>query len=592
MRKLKFLLLYVFTASLFFGCATSDRPETLSISIIATSDVHGLLFPWDFTGDVPADGSLARVYSYVKEQREKPGTEVILLDAGDILQGQPLVYYSNFIDTARVHIVPEVMNRIGYDAIVVGNHDIEAGPAVYGKVVDESYFPWLAANVVNTATGKPWFEPYTVLDIKGVKVAVIGLTTPMVTEWLPEQLWKGMEFKEIRSEAERWMQLILEEEKPDIVIGLFHEGMGETVSDVAEDGVSYLSGSGMIASAVPGFDIIITGHDHRRWDTWIDGPEGAPVYVAGPGSHGRYVAEVTVDLEFNRKEGRYDRIISGNIISMQGYDPDRGLLSEYEGRIREVREYVSRKIGRLEADMSSRESLFGSSPFVDIVHSLQLDMTGADISFAAPLSYDATLEKGYLTVGDMFSLYRFENYLYTMELYGSEIKDYLEYSYGNWFNTMQSKDDLLLRYRTREDDSPIILDSGGTYRLAGASFDFDSAAGIDYTVDVSRPAGQRVTVLRMSSGEPFNADRRYRVAINSYRGSGGGGHLEHGAGLSRSGFADRLVSSTSRDLRHYLMEYIEREEVIHPVALNNWKVLPEKWHRKAKEREMGLLFSN
>jgi len=482
------------------------------------------------------------------------------------------------------------MNRMGYDAIVVGNHDIEAGPAVYGKVVDESDFPWLAANVVNTVTGKPWFEPYTVLDIRGVKVAVIGLTTSMVTEWLPEQLWKGMEFKEIRGEAERWMQVILEEENPDIVIGLFHEGLGETVSGVAEDGVSYSSGAGMIATAVPGFDIIITGHDHRRWNTWIKGPEGVPVYVAGPGSHGRYVAEVTVDLEFNRKAGRYDRIISGDIISMQGYDPDRGLVSEYEGRIREVREYVSRKIGRLEADISSRESLFGSSPFVDIVHRLQLDMTGADISFAAPLSYDATLEKGYLTVGDMFSLYRFENFLYTMEFYGREIKDYLEYSYGNWFNTMESGDDLLLRYRGAADGSPIILDGGGTYRLAGASFDFDSAAGIDYTVDVSEPEGSRITILSMSNGEVFDAGRRYMVAINSYRGSGGGGHLEHGAGLSRSEFADRLVSSTSRDLRHYLMEYIEKEEAIHPVALNNWKVIPEEWHKRAKEREMRLLF--
>ena len=590
MRKLKFLLLYVFAAFVFLGCATPDRPETLTIRIVATSDVHGLLFPWDFINDVPADGSLARVYSYVKDLREKDDAEVILLDAGDILQGQPLVYYYNFIDTGSIHIVPDVMNRMGYDAMVVGNHDIEAGPAVYGKIVDESEFPWLAANVVSVATGEPWFEPFTVLDIKGVKIAVAGFTTSMVPEWLPEHLWEGMEFKEIRDEAERWMQLILEQESPDMVIGLFHEGLGETVPGGAGEPAAYAGGAGMIASAVPGFDIIITGHDHRRWNTWVEGPEGDMVLVAGPGSHGRHVAEVTVDLEFNSQKGRYDKTISGNIISMEGYEPCRALVSEFQVRIEEVRDYVSREIGRLDADISSRESLFGSSPFVDIVHRLQLDMTGADISFAAPLSYDATLEKGWLTVGDMFSLYRFENFLYSMELYGSEIKNYLEYSYGNWFNTMSGEDDLLLRYRGADDDSPIILDSGGTYRLAGASFDFDSAAGLDYTVDVSEPAGSRITILSMSDGEPFMAGRKYLVAINSYRGSGGGGHLELGAGLSRSEFAGRIISSTSRDLRHYLMEYIEKEEVINPVALNNWKVIPEEWHARAKEREMKLLF--
>ncbi len=591
-RRLYLLLTFIISVSFLAGCTGRERPERLTLKIVATSDVHGLLFPHDFINDVPADGSLTRVYSYVREQREKKDAEIVLLDAGDILQGQPLVYYSNFIDTGRIHIVPEVMNRMGYDAIVVGNHDIEAGRPVYGKIVDESEFPWLAANVVNNATGRPWFKPYTVIDIRGVKIAVVGFTTSMVPEWLPQQLWEGMEFKEIKCEAERWMQVILEKEDPDIVVGLFHEGMGETVSSGPGEPAAYTGGAGMIASSVPGFDIIITGHDHRRWNTWVEGPDGNMVLVAGPGSHGRHVAEVTVDLEFNINKGSYDRNVSGKIISMEGYEPCWGLVAEFQGRIDEARDYVSRQIGRLEADISSRESLFGSSPFVDIVHRLQLDMTGADISFAAPLSYDATLEKGYLTVGDMFSLYRFENFLYTMELYGSEIKNYLEYSYGNWFNTMMREDDLLLRYRTAHEDSPIILDDGGTYRLAGAAFDFDSAAGIDYTVDVRQPAGKRVTIHTMSNGEPFLADRKYLVAINSYRGSGGGGHLEQGAGIPRSHFGKRLVSSTERDLRHYLMEYIEKEEVIHPVALNNWTVIPEEWQRKAKEREIKLLFAD
>jgi len=136
--------------------------------------VHGAIYPYDFIRNVPADGSLARVYTYIKQERSNPHQQVVLLDNGDILQGQPTVYYSNFIDSTNANIVSQVLNYMGYDAATVGNHDIEAGPAVYRKVEQELKFPWMAANAISTVTGKPAFKPYHVLERNGVRIAVWG----------------------------------------------------------------------------------------------------------------------------------------------------------------------------------------------------------------------------------------------------------------------------------------------------------------------------------------------------------------------------------------------------------------------------------
>ena len=592
MNKKNLILLYLLSVLLSFSCSGDKHPVELSLRIVMTSDVHGLLFPYDLTNDVPAEGSLSRVHSYVSYLRENEDHEVLLLDNGDILQGQPVVYYYNFEKSDQDHIIPAVMNYMGYNAATMGNHDIEAGHFVYDKVVDESAFPWLAANIVHAGTSTPYFEPYTIFDIKGFKVAVLGLITPMVPEWLPETLWEGMEFTEMVSEAERWMGILRAKEEPDLIIGLFHEGYGDVYKDEESGQTVYESGSAMVASLVEGFDIVMTGHDHRFWNKKISGPGSDSVLIIGPGSHARNVADVRVGIYFDPDKNEYIKEITSDIVSMSDFEPDQGFMDLFNAHFSEVKDYVSRKTGEFSATVSSRESLFGSSAFVDIVHELQLELTGADISFAAPLSYNAVIEKGDIMVRDMFNLYRFENYLYVMELTGNEIEGFLEYSYGNWFNQMKNKDDFLLRYRTDSSGDVMILDDGGRYSLAEPAFNFDSAAGIDYTVDVSRPAGERISIISMSNGNPFYSEKKYKVAINSYRGSGGGGHLEHGAGLPRSDFAERIFSTTERDLRHYLMQMIEEKGVIDPKPLNNWHIVPAEWHGEAQEREMKRLFND
>jgi 2',3'-cyclic-nucleotide 2'-phosphodiesterase/3'-nucleotidase len=223
-----------------------------------------------------------------------------------------------------------------------------------------------------------------------------------------------------------------------------------------------------------------------------------------------------------------------------------------------------------------------------MIHSIQLDITKADISFAAPLSFDVKISAGPVTVGDMFKLYRFENMLYTMSMSGLEIKKYLEYSYSDWFNTMRSPGDYLLKFRASDDGKPIL--TKGQAWLKNQPYNFDSAAGIDYTVDVSKPEGKRISIKSFSDGTPFEMNRTYNVAVNSYRGNGGGGHFTEGAGIGKNELPSRLITSTERDLRYYILNYLEIRKTINPVALNNWKLIPEKLVNKAIPRDYDLLF--
>jgi len=215
MKKIYFPL--IFTISIlcvvFFGCrstTTDETPQSVTLKIIATTDVHGAFFPYDFVYDREAKTSLAQVLTFVKQQREIKDREVVLLDNGDLLQGQPVVYYYNFEAVDKTNICARVLNYMKYDAASVGNHDIETGHPVYDKIVKEFNFPWLSANTINTSTRQPYFKPYTVINRKGIKIAVLGLTTPSIPNWLPEKIWAGMVFEDMIETAEKWIKIIKE----------------------------------------------------------------------------------------------------------------------------------------------------------------------------------------------------------------------------------------------------------------------------------------------------------------------------------------------------------------------------------------------
>ncbi len=252
--------------------------------------------------------------------------------------------------------------------------------------------------------------------------------------------------------------------------------------------------------------------------------------------------------------------------------------------MKEVNDYVSKQIGTFKDTIYSRESFFGSSAFNDFILNLMLQITHADIAFNAPLQSNACINAGPVYVSDMFNLYKYENQLYVMRLTGEEIRKHLEMSYDLWANTMKSADDHLLQIESRT--------YGGKERVGfkNLSFNFDSAAGIDYEVDVTKPDGQKVKILRMSNGQPFDEKKYYNVAVNSYRGNGGGELLTKGAGISKAELEKRITWRSERDQRYYLMQEIEKMGTVDAKPNNNWKFVPENWTKPAAERDMNLLF--
>lgn len=552
--------------------ASQDGEVTLKL--IETSDVHGCYFPYDFIRNKPMKGSLARVSSYVKEQREKY-ENVILMDNGDILQGQPVAYYYNYMDTISEHVCAAMLNYMKYDVGTMGNHDVETGHAVYDRWVRQCNFPVLGANIVDNKTGKPYLPPYQVIEKEGVKIAILGMITPAIPSWLPEQLWSGLHFEDMEDCARKWVKIIREKENPDVLVGLFHAGPeGNKLDNVVENG------SGNVAKSVPGFDVVFMGHDHTRRYEKVVNVEGDSVLLIDPANMSKVVSEVTFTIK--KQDGKVvSKQVEGKLVNMDGYAPDADFLNIFSGAYETTMDFVSRNIGRIEHTISSKEAFFGPSAFVDLIHQLQLDITGADISFCAPLSAYAEIKKGDICVSDMFNLYKYENLLYTMKLTGKEIKDFLEMSYALWTNQMQSPDDHLMLLN--EEDN-------GFGRFKNPSFNFDSAAGIIYTVDVTKPQGEKIRIERMANGEPFDLNKTYRVAVNSYRGNGGGDLLTKGAGIPKTELAKRIVYSTDKDLRYYLMKRIEEVKVLDPKPLNQWKFIPEEWTVTASKRDYDILF--
>lgn len=574
LNTLKHIL--ILSMFLFISCTKQTQ-----LRIIVTSDIHGLVFPYDFVNQREADGSLAQLETYLKQFESKD--DYVLLDNGDFLQGQPSVYYSNFVDKKSWHITSFAMNRLGYDAASVGNHDIEAGPEVYNRLKEDFKFPWLAANIIEKQSGNPYFKPYTIIEKKGIKNAVLGLCTSSVPTWLPEKLWVGLEFADMYATAKKWVPIILEKEKPDLLIGLFHSGSG----DADNNSSSPENASLYIAKNIPGFHIIITGHDHKTTVEEIENTEGDKVLVIGPGGHFEKVSHIALLF---KGRGKQPEIVVAENISIKSSRSDPEFMRLSASKFKATTDFCIRPVGNLYKTISSRDAFWGSSAFVDLVHRAQLALSNAEISLAAPLGFDAQLYRGVIYFRDLLRLYRYENFLYVMNLSGKEIKDHLEYSYSLWIDSMGSENDYLLAFRKDKAGKPEVNEDNGKARLKNVYYNFDSAAGIEYEVDVRKPAGERVTIKRMSDGKAFSEKKIYRVAINSYRGSGGGGHLTDGAGIAHKDLASRIEWCSDKDLREMIFEWLYTLDAIPDQALNNWRMIPAPWVEKAKAKENPMLF--
>lgn len=547
---------------------------------IHTSDLHSSFFAFDYLKNRPIRGGLSAVYAYTDSLRRTWGDDLILTDGGDVLQGQPISYYYNFVDTKSTHLLALMMNRMGYVAACIGNHDIETGHPVYDRWRRQLNFPLLGANVVDMQTGKPYLQPYVVVERQGLKIAVLGMITPAIPNWLPAHLWSGLRFDDILKTARRWVPLIMEKEKPDLLVGLFHCGLDGGIQTEA-----YIENATLqVAREVPEFNAIFYGHDHVPHAEVIKRPDGSQCAVLGPASSGSRVCELDIKLTLNQDSVTAIVLEPHTVEMTMGQSQvAKAFERQFASQLDKVENWVNEDICRFTAPFVESESFFGPSAFMDIIHAVQLNLTKADISLASPLSFDNRIDSGRVTVRDMFSLYKYENSLYVMRLKGHEIKNLLEMSYGMWVNQMQSPDDHLLLFGNKQQQA----------RRRGLKenyYNFDSAAGLKYVVDVTKPKGERVKISKMSDNRPFEMDAWYKVAVNAYRANGGGDLLTKGAGIPHDVLPSRVVSCSIYDMRYMLIHYLREKKELSPFIISRWHFEPREWVEAAASRDSLLLF--
>ena len=295
-------------------------------------------------------------------------------------------------------------------------------------------------------------------------------------------------FEDIRESAQKWIPFVKEQENPDFIIGLLHSGMDEGIvtPEYHENAVRET------VSSVDGFDLVLYGHDHHSNMEEIESPSGKSVMCVNAGSYAYSVAEIKLkfSLDDDGKVVKHDIDPSikyiGTINNLHAAEFKRHFKKDFK----EVKDYASRLVGRFTAGVNISDAYFGPSAYIDFIQYLLLQASGADISLMAPLFFNASIDAGEIHVSDLFNLYRFEDCIYTLCLTGKEIKNYLEMSYANWTNQMHSIDDNLLLL------SPM---KSNPERMGFTNFifNFDSAAGIIYEVDVTRPQGEKITIKRM-----------------------------------------------------------------------------------------------
>ena len=576
------LLLCTAVCFVVLGCSKRPADGEYTFHLLTTNDIHGTWFPHTYT-DGNVRKSLASVSYIVEQFRDSCGKEnVILVDAGDCLQGDNAAYYFNYVDTAAAHIFPRIIAQMGYDAIAVGNHDIETGHAVYDRVTAElkGYgIPFLAGNAIkNSATytfEERYFESYKIIERSGFKIAILGYSNPNIKGWLAEELWSGMHFVSLLPLVQLDVDKVIAKHKPDVVIVAVHSGTGDGKGNVLES-------QGLeLFNTLKGVDFLVCSHDHRPYIA-----EKEDICLINSGSHARNVGHGTIKLTVKGGKVVAKELMAENIPT-KTEELDSTIYENFKAEYEAVKAFTMAEVGSLDADMNTRDAFKGMCDYVNLVHTVGMEASGAEISIAAPLSYNKSIKAGKLVYNDLFTIYPFENQLYVIKMTGNEIKQFLEYSYDGWIVSDNPAHVLKIEHK---DDSRT---GQKGWSFVERSYNFDSAAGINYTVDVTKPLGQRISITSMADGTPFESEREYNVAMTSYRASGGGGLLIK-AGIEPNMVEERIVEKYP-EYRELIYQYIlKHKELTHSLIsdgskIGSWSFVPAA-KQATIERDMQLLF--
>lgn len=573
----KFLIAFWAAIAVTVSCCGPEDGE-YTFRILSTNDVHGRYFDSLYVSDRTSN-ALTNISWYADSVRVADGAEnVILIDVGDCLQGDNAAYYYNYVDTTSKHLYARMVEHMGYDAVIVGNHDIETGHPVYDRMVRTMEVPFLAANAIRNDDGKPYFQEYVTLKKHGLKVTIIGFTNPNIKSWLSPLLWEGMTFESLLPMVQEVVDRVAVKEKSDVMIVAVHAGTGEG------DGTQYESQGLDLFNSLRGVDFVLCAHDHRPVVHQNDS-----ICLINAGSHCRNIGfgSVTLKVEGGKV---VSKTLDAELLPVDKKNVDTEMQEIFRPDFEAVKAFTLKEVGELKADLRTRDAYTGMSDYINLIHTLSIGCAPAQISFAAPLTFNGFVKAGTLVYNDLFTVYPFENQLFVVKMTGKEIKDYLEYSYDSWINTIDSADDNLLKIVNAPDPRT----GQNRWSFVNRSYNFDSAAGLVYKVDVTEPMGERIIIESLADGSDFEEAAEYNVAMTSYRASGGGG-LMKAAGIDTDRIADRVVEYYP-EIRNILYDYLVQNKVIDPektgdpAVIGKWRFYPEKLAEKALKKDMDLLF--
>jgi 2',3'-cyclic-nucleotide 2'-phosphodiesterase/3'-nucleotidase len=524
------------------GGAGGSAPAAneVRITLLATTDVHGNVWPHDYLFARPAERGLAKVSTYVKSVRARQ-PHTLLLDSGDTFQGTPLAYLAAAKYTEEMNPTIAAMNAMRYDAMAVGNHEFNFGLRPLWRFKEMAQFPILGANIVSTYHDPIRdFEPYVIREVGGVRVAILGLVTPSIPRWDPPEHRTGYEFRDLVSTAKQHVPKL--RRKADVVVVLVHSGLGRDPQTGAVEEGSYPEEDRAwdLAEQVPGIDVILFGHSHRE----LPGKVVNGVLLVQPKNWAQSVGEVELRLVRDGKKWKLQEKHSRLVPMDASIPPDEAILGITRAAHERAEEYLNTVVAKVEKDLSGRAGRLEDNALVELINRVQLHYGQADVSLATLFTPTAFIREGPVTLRDLYRLYLYENKLVTIEVTGAQLKEALERS-------------------ARE--LPAYPWPSAAPSLPGYSFDM--AEGVSYQIDLRRVPGERIVNLTLE-GQPLDPARKLRLAFNSYRWSGGGSYnmLRHG----------RVVHKVDEQIRELLIQYVQERGQVDTKVDSNWEIIPDE----------------
>ena len=552
-RRIAGLLPHALLAAFLVGSSFAAAADRVVVTILETSDLHGHLLPWDYQRARPADDGLARVASRIAAIR-KETPNVLLLDAGDTIQGTPIEFLHAKDPSKGPDPMAEAMSALKYDAMTVGNHEFNFGLAVLHKAQRESAFPWLSANTRN-ADGSAAFPEYIVKTVAGIRIGVLGLTTPNIPNWEPEKNRSGLRWEDPVQTASRLVPLLRGKERCDFVVALIHSGPEIDLKTGEPDGTEDENRVAAV-SKVPGIDLLLTGHTHRRIPlTRLNG-----VAMIQPGRWGDVLGRVDVTFEKSGKRVKVADLTAALLPSDESVPTDPVIAAIAAPYDQAARAYMEEVVAVADGDFPGARARLEDTALLDFVNGTMLEATGADLSMTSllPGRFEG-FRKGPIRVRNVYALYPYENQLVEIEIDGATLKDCLEHA-AEFYGTAQWEDGKLV-LKPKEGMIP---------------YNFDVVEGASYRIDPTAPVGTRVKDLAYK-GRPVQATDRFTLAVNAYRAQGSGGYKAlKGA---------KVVRELPDEIRELLIERLRKIGHVRPETDHNWVVAPDAvWAPEAPRR--------